>query len=108
MHENDIVWQVVDLDAERTDKPTHPYRSRMFTSIVKALSFCWSVYDDWQEPCMRAIQLDVTPPDDGYLMFLTNGAVRPPKDRTDAAIARTVIKVRDELMKQLDSEDYSL
>lgn len=99
--ENAIVWQVIDLDAERTEKPTFPYRSRMFTSIIRALAFCWNVYDEWEEPCMRAIQLDVEPPDEGYLLFLTNGAVRPPAHSTAHSMERAVYRIRDELVKQL-------
>ena len=103
MQDNAIVWQVLDLDSERTDKPTHPYRSRLFSSVLHALAYCWNVWDDWDEPCMRALELDVDPPEDGYLLFLTNGALRPPKVMTDANLKRAVATIQFELMDQLNS-----
>ena len=105
MIETDIIWQVVDLDAERTEKPTLPYRSRMFTSIIKALAFCWGIWGDWEEPCIRAIQLDAEPPNDGYLLFLTNGALRPPTPMSDRNLRKAVLLIRDELVAQLVAKD---
>jgi hypothetical protein len=105
VEDSNIIWQVVDLDAERTDKPWLPYRSRVFTSIIKALAFCWSVWDDWEEPCIRAMQLDVGHSDDGYLLFLTNGALRPPHPRSDSNLRRSVLNIRDELVAQLAAKD---
>ena len=99
-----IVWQTFDLDAETTEKPVFPHRSRWFSSCEQAVKFVWTVWDEWEEPCIRAVMLDVTPPDEGYLLFATNGLLKP---HDYANINVVVHQITDRLLSRINGPSES-